>query len=283
MNFHERLEAFSLRHADTATGRIAYRCAGDTAGDHPPIVLLHGIGSASASWIAQLHGLQQQRRVLAWDAPGYGESQALPEEKPSARDYAQRLWDWLDVLQVTGPVALVGHSLGALMAAGAARIAPERISALVLLAPAQGYAHSDPATRSSKLAARLARLRELGPQGLAESRAGAMLSATASPDMLDFIRQVMAGINVAGYTQAAQMLAHGDLLGDLLALKLPLLVASGSADSITPLAGCQALASALGAPYVSLGAVGHACALEAADAVNALLARQGAREPADAA
>ncbi len=282
MNFHQRLEAFSLRHADTATGRIAYRCAGDAGGDHPPLVLLHGIGSASASWVAQLHGLQPQRRLLAWDAPGYGESQALPQEKPCARDYAQRLWDWLDVLQVQGPITLVGHSLGALMAAGAARIAPERVSALVVLAPAQGYARSVAATRDGKLAERLASLRQLGPQGLAESRAGAMLSAAASPDMLDFIRQVMAGINAAGYTQAAQMLAHGDLLGDLLALKLPLLVASGSADSITPLAGCQALASALGAPYVSLGAVGHACTLEAADAVNALLARQSAGNRAGA-
>lgn len=282
MNFHERLEAFSLRHADTAMGRIAYRCAGDTACEHPPILLLHGIGSASANWALQLHGLPQ-RRVLAWDAPGYGESQALSQEKPSARDYAQRLWDWLDALRVKGPVTLVGHSLGALMAAGAARIAPERVSALVLLAPAQGYARRDTATREGKLAERLARLRQLGPQGLAESRAGAMLSPAAPPAMLAFITQVMGGINAAGYTQAAQMLAHGDLLGDLQALKLPLLVASGRADSITPATGCQTLADAVGAPYVSLGAVGHACALEAADVVNALLARQSAGKPAGAA
>ena len=264
-------------------GRIAYRCAGDAGAHHPPLVLLHGIGSASASWVAQLHGLQPQRRVLAWDAPGYGQSDVLSQEKPFARDYALRLWDWLDALHVKGPVTLVGHSLGALMAAGAARITPERVSALVLLAPAQGYAGSDAATRDGKLAARLASLRQLGPQGLAQSRGAAMLSSAASPDMLGFIQQVMAGINAAGYTQAAQMLAHGDLLGDLLALKLPLLVASGSADSITPATGCQTLADAVGAPYVSLGAVGHACALEAADAVNALLARQCARTPAGAA
>ena len=38
-----------------------------------------------------------------------------------------------------------------------------------------------------------------------------------------------------------------------------------------PLAGCEALAKGAHAPYVSLGPVGHVCALEGPDAVNALL------------
>ena len=55
------------------------------------------------------------------------------------------------------------------------------------------------------------------------------------------------------------------------AVKAPLVVASGAADTITPPAGCEAVARGAHAPYVSLGPVGHVCALEGHDAVNALL------------
>lgn len=240
-------------------------------------VLLHGIGSASGSWLAQLQqarGSQQVAcHVLAWDAPGYGNSTALSMQTPVAADYALRLWQWLDALgaQAAAPLTLVGHSLGALMAAAAAGMASARVARLVLLAPAQGYARADAAERDQKLGDRLAILARMGPAGMAQQRAGAMLSSGASADQIAFVAQLMAQINPAGYTQAARMLAGGDLLEDLQALACPLLVASGSADMITPVHGCQTLALQVDAPYVSLGPAGHACALEAAAQVNRLI------------
>ena len=90
-----------------------------------------------------------------------------------------------------------------------------------------------------------------------------------------------AAITPAGYTQAAHMLAGGDLIGDLQRLGCPVVVASGSADSITPPAGCRVIAQSAGAPYLDLGPAGHACALEAALAVNQLLGLVP-REPARA-
>jgi len=174
-----------------------------------------------------------------------------------------------------GPLTLVGHSLGALMAARAALLAPARVARLVLLAPAQGYANADAALREKKLRDRLAALEQLGPAGMARQRAGAMLSAHASAGQIAFVEQVMAAIRPAGYTQAARMLAGGDLAADLRALHCPVTVASGSADTITPADGCRALALAVGARYESLGEVGHSCALEAAARVNALIGIAG--------
>lgn len=284
MNWSQQLAAFAPQQAQTALGGVAYlRTATPVASDPgqgpSTLVLLHGIGSASASWLAQLARFEGQIPVLAWDAPGYGQSQPLSPEKPVAKDYAERLWAWLDALHVEAPVTLVGHSLGALMAASAARIAPRRVAQLVLLAPAQGYARAPELVREKRLTERLANLRSLGPRGIAQSRGAAMLSDAATPDMLAFITEVMAGIDPAGYTQATHMLSGGDILADLQALSCPVLVASGSADTITPAKACQAMASAAGASYLSLGPVGHACALEAGDAVNALLARSvGVRE-----
>lgn len=54
-------------------------------------------------------------------------------------------------------------------------------------------------------------------------------------------------------------------------------VASGEADGVTPPAACDAVATALGQTRVSLGPVGHACAVEAPAAVQAFLHDTGAR------
>ena len=235
-------------------------------------VLLHGIGSASGSWVRQLdraRGLPL--RVLAWDAPGYGGSDPVKADWPRAGDYAERLWAWLDALGAHTPVTLVGHSLGALMAARAAVQAPQRVQRLVLLSPAAGYGNAEPAVREQKLRDRLATLERLGPQGMAQARAAAMLSPGAPAELVDAVRDSMAQVIPAGYTQAARLLAHGTLAADLAQLQCPLAVASGNADGITTPAACQAVALAGGVAWNDLGSVGHACPLEAPGPVNALL------------
>ncbi|HCV40393.1 MAG TPA: hypothetical protein DGQ94_17085 [Pseudomonas sp.] len=102
------------------------------AGSGRAIVLLHGIGSGAASWLQVAQGLRQRARVIAWDAPGYGQSAPLPMASPRAGDYAARLASLLDALALERCV-LVGHSLGAMTAAAFAQRHPERVSALVLL------------------------------------------------------------------------------------------------------------------------------------------------------
>ncbi len=258
---------------DTPLGAIGYRQAGVLASTR--LVLLHGIGSGSASWAAQLAAVKpHQPGLLAWDAPGYGESDGLnlaDAAWPTATHYAERLWAWLDALGLTQPLTLVGHSLGALMAARAAVLQPQRVAALVLLAPAQGHARLEPAQRERLLHDRLAALANLGPAGMAQQRGTAMLTPDAPAELVAMVQAVMAQIQPLGYTHAARMLSGGDLLADLAQLRCPVKVASGSADRITPPAGCQQVAAAAGVAWADLGPVGHACPLQAGPAVNALL------------
>ncbi len=265
----QALASHPLRSIALADGaRVSYREAGDAAAvTH---VLLHGIGSASGSWVRQLDAAAKQR-VLAWDAPGYGGSTPVKTDWPRADDYAERLWAWLDALQVQAPVTLVGHSLGALMAARAALLAPQRVQRLVLLSPAAGYGNAEPAVREQKLRDRLATLERLGPEGMADARAAAMLSPGAPTELVDAVRESMSQVIPAGYTQAARLLAHGTLAADLKQVRAPMAVASGSADGITTPASCQAVAQAAGVAWNDLGSVGHACPLEAPSAVNHLL------------
>jgi pimeloyl-ACP methyl ester carboxylesterase len=235
-------------------------------------VLLHGIGSASGSWLMQLeaaHG--KDKGVLAWDAPGYSASSPVAPTHPQADAYAARMWAWLDALHVSQPITLVGHSLGALMATCAAAQRPAQVTRLVLLAPAQGYARASAPDRDKKLNDRLDQLAQLGPEGLGLERGAGMVSHNAPPELVRYAQSMMSQINVPGYTQAAHLLAAGDLLSDLAQVSCPVTVASGRLDNATPMAACQAVAQAANTPWLNLGLVGHACALEAAAHVNAIL------------
>lgn len=274
------LSRFPLRCMDTARGVLQYRQAGEA--DKVTHVLLHGIGSGSASWVEQLCAAEGRAdlRLLAWDAPGYGESTPVANARPVASDYVSHLCAWLDALGVDTPVVLAGHSLGCLIAANAAAQHPQRVERLLLLSPARGYGDAPQAEREEKLQSRLSTLQRLGPEGMAAARASAMLSPSATPAQIDAVRQTMAQVRVAGYVQATHLLANGVLANDLAELRCPRVVASGTADTITPPAACQQVAQQCGVGWQDLGAVGHACALQAPEAVNALLglARSSAPE-----
>lgn len=280
----EQLQQFATGNTATPQGAVQFRRAYSPGYSGVAThVLLHGIGSASASWLEQLSWVEHTRdlglHLLAWDAPGYGNSDALGIQAPRAADYATRFWAWIDAAGegAGAPLTLVGHSLGALMAASAALQRPARVAHLLLLAPAPGYASASAQLREQKLSDRLANLARLGPAGMAKNRAAAMLSSNASAAQRAFVEHVMAGIHPHGYAQAARMLANGDLLADLRQVSCPVTIASGSADTVTPSDACRALAQEIGAPYVSLGEVGHSCALEAAPEVNRLIGNEKPR------
>lgn len=267
----EALAGVEQMIVQTPKGPIQYRQAGRA--DQVTHVLLHGIGSASASWAYQLGSAVgvKDLRVVAWDAPGYGQSVHLKMSEPSATNYATMLWLWLDALGVSSPVQLVGHSLGALMAASAVLQQPERVSRAVFLAPAKGYGDADSAERKKVVEGRLSNLEKLGPAGMANARASAMLSTHAKPWMVDAVRQTMSAVDPKGYAQAVQMLGQGNLIRDVQGIKCPTLIASGEADTITPPLACDQVAHAAQQKRLSLGEVGHACPLEAALAINQLL------------
>jgi|GEM_PF-4281571 len=56
-------------------GHIEYRAAGDAR--NPTVLMLHGLGSSSAGYRAQLAGLSRDFHVVAWNAPGFGGSSPI--------------------------------------------------------------------------------------------------------------------------------------------------------------------------------------------------------------
>jgi pimeloyl-ACP methyl ester carboxylesterase len=238
-------------------------------GQGPVVVCLHGIGSGAASWIDTAALLASQARVIAWDAPGYGESTPLEATAPTAADYAARLSALLDALGIESCV-LVGHSLGAITAASAART-DSRIRRLVLVSPAIGYGATSRAEARAKVRTeRLATLDELGIAGMAAKRAGRLVSDKASDHARQWVRWNMARLNDRGYRQAVELLCNADLLADL-PPPMPVRVACGALDVVTPPAACEEVARQCGVPLELVDDAGHAGYVEQPQAVAALL------------
>ena len=246
---------------------------GLTKADLTPFVLLHGIGSGSGSWLEQLTDTRLGR-VLAWDAPGYADSTPLKMAEPQAADYAQVMWAWLDVLQIK-EVHLVGHSLGCIMAASAARLQSARVKSLTLLSPAQGYGLASVSVQQKKRDDRLQAMRELGLQKMAEQRAPRLLSAQATPSQIALATQMMSRLNEGGYAQATSMLSIADIRADLHAFKstsaAPVQIACGDQDVITPPAACHDLVQNISVPYTDLPGAGHLCAMQAPQEISNIL------------
>jgi pimeloyl-ACP methyl ester carboxylesterase len=102
--------------------------------DAPPLVFLHGLaGLLDDTTFLDL--LAEAYHVFAPELPGYGESQG-EELLEDMLDFTLHGWDVLDGLQIsdTRP-SLVGHSLGGMIAAEMACLAPSALDKLVLVDP----------------------------------------------------------------------------------------------------------------------------------------------------
>lgn len=178
-NLQQRFPERLVQLADGA--QLAIR----ECGQGPVVVLLHGIGSGSASWLHCAQRLAAGNRVIAWDAPGYGLSTPLPPARPKACDYAACLELLLDALGVESCL-LVGHSLGALMAtAYAAGIGAARVRRLVLLSPARGYGAAELRDSGAQVRRqRLENLERFGIDGMASERTARLLGRNPSEEAL---------------------------------------------------------------------------------------------------
>lgn len=108
-----------------------YRRAFVQEGQGPALLLLHGIGDNSDSWINVIPNLAKDFTVVAPDLLGHGRSDK-PRGDYSVAAYANAMRDLLTVLGIDR-VTVVGHSLGGGVGLQFAYQYPERIERLVLV------------------------------------------------------------------------------------------------------------------------------------------------------
>jgi pimeloyl-ACP methyl ester carboxylesterase len=97
-------------------------------------VFLHGYGEHMLTWRAVIDPLSSRYRILAVDLPGFGGSDK-PDRPYTIETMVATTRDLL-ARWTKPPVILIGHSMGGAIAAATAAAEPERVVALVLVAPA---------------------------------------------------------------------------------------------------------------------------------------------------
>jgi pimeloyl-ACP methyl ester carboxylesterase len=124
------ISGFEERWADARAVRMRYL----VGGDGPPLVLVHGWTGAASNFVELAPLLATRFRVLVPDLPGHGGSSPLPAA-PNMDAYADRVHT-VAALEGMLPAALVGHSMGGLVALRLALRRPDDVRALVLAASA---------------------------------------------------------------------------------------------------------------------------------------------------
>jgi pimeloyl-ACP methyl ester carboxylesterase len=123
---------FSMKTQQLSEERcIAYA---DEGKGNEVILFVHGLGSYAPAWIKNVESLKTSFRCIVVDLPGYGKS-CKGKYEGSMTFYAQILVEFMDSLGLRN-VHFAGHSMGGQISITTALLYPNRVSSLILVAPA---------------------------------------------------------------------------------------------------------------------------------------------------
>jgi pimeloyl-ACP methyl ester carboxylesterase len=243
-----------------------------TLGAGPTVLMLHDADGGHLTFAPQVERLATAGyRAVAWDMPGYGHS--APIEPYTFKGLAQGCLALVAALQC-GPVTLVGHGLGAMVAAEVALRQPALVRRLVLCSGGPGL---DAEAVQRWVSPRLQALEAVdGGQSmerLAQALVPRFIGSGALPEGVRLAGHALSQVYPATYRRALQLLTSFDR--DATAFKrlgMPTLLLGGAMDPCTPPAALQALAHVLpDARHQSLAHVGHWPQLEDPDGFDAAL------------
>ncbi len=249
---------------DIAADGTAY----EWQGEGPPVALVHGLGLDRRSWQWQLPALVGRNRVLTYDLYGHGES-APPPDEPSLTLFSRQLADLLEGTGVSA-CAVVGFSLGGMIARRFAMDHPQKLTALAVL-------HSAHARTQAQRDAILQRVEQAAKDG-PSATAGAALERWFSeayrdtnPDVMEMIRRCILSNDPEVYPKIYRVLAEGDaeIARPIEAIAVPTLVMTGGEDHGNSPAMAEAMARAIpNAHAVVLPGLRHMALAEDPDLFN---------------
>ena len=243
--------------------RIAYR----RAGEGPPLVLLHGGLSDSREWRRQLEELSDEFTVVAWDAPGCGQS-SDPPETFRLPEYAECLAAFIDALGLGRPHVL-GLSFGAGLALELYHRHPTVPRTLVLASAYAGWAGSLPADVVDQRLQQALREADLPPDQVVPCYIPGLFTESAPAELIDEVVAIMSEFRPAGVRAMARAFAEADLRDVLPRINVPTLLLYGDADRRCPLNVAENLHARIPTSrLVVMHGVGHQSNVEAAERFN---------------
>jgi pimeloyl-ACP methyl ester carboxylesterase len=248
---------------------LAYEERQPPGGSEEAVLFVHGLGGSLHSWWAQLAACEAAgRRAIAYDQRGAGQSAKPPGPYSVGLwvDDLERLIDGLGLRRV----ALVGQSVGCMIAEQAAVRLGARASGLALIGGGLRWREgSRPVFEERIRLAGAGRMDKIAA-GVAETGLSERCR-TENPALCGLFRAMIAGNDPACYAEWAAATAVAEMI-EPERVGCPTLVACGELDPVAPPAFAEAIAAALpdARTRVIQGAA-HWCQLEAPEAVNRAL------------
>jgi len=243
----------------TARGRIGYFEMGSGGGT--PIIFLHGVGSDKSVWRPQLEHFGTSRRAVAFDYPGYGESELV--DGATRDDFAASILAAMSALGM-GTAHVCGLSLGGVVAIAMHAAASDRCASLII---ADSFAvHPDGQGIHDRS---VAASHSMTMRALAEARTGVLLGSAATGELRAEIIETMAAIDPAAYRVGAEAVWLADQRDRAAAIDVPTLILVGEEDRITPPALSEELLRLI--PHARLdriAAAGHLANIEQPQSFN---------------
>jgi pimeloyl-ACP methyl ester carboxylesterase len=243
-------------HVEVSGSRLAFR----RRGTGPALLLLHGAVCDSRVWRVELESFSDAFTVVAWDAPGCGNSDDPPADFRMG-DFARHLIGFIDALAL-GPCHLLGHSWGSTLALEVCRQRPELVRTLVLVGGYAGWAGSlDRSEVRRRLDFALAAA-DASERFQPASMPG-LFSDAMPVDRADELAVIMSESRSAGTRTMAHALAEADLRDALPTIRVSTLLVHGDADERSPLSVADDLHRAIPSSTITvLPGLGHECYLE---------------------
>lgn len=235
--------------ADVGPYRVHWVEAGE---GEETVVLIHGLSGSSRWWKRNIPMLAERFRVVVPDLIGFGRSRC-PGPLPAMPDVAAVFAKWMDAAQ-TGPVHLVGHSMGGHLAVHVAARHPGRIRRLVLV-DAAGL------PRPLTISALVRFVYELAPP-----------KQWGDPAFLPVIWGDALSAGPLAVAQGLRNILRDDVRALLATLRIPTLVLWGSGDTIVPLEHARIFREAIpGARLVLIPGAFHNPMVDQPEAFNRLV------------
>ncbi|MEX5717225.1 alpha/beta fold hydrolase [Geodermatophilus maliterrae] len=275
------------------------------------VVFVHGYTLSMASWtyqrrslaatLATANGHRPDARLVFYDQRGHGSSSRGPAEHSTVEQLAHDLASVLAARAPSGPVVLIGHSMGGMTIMGLAEVAPElfgpKVVGVALVSTSSGnladldFGMPEFLTRVRAAVLPFAaytmrrrpafaeRTRKLVAEVVsAITRSLSFASADVDPRLGRYVDAMIAGTPVDVIAEFYPALTGLDETGALAPLaRVPVLVLTGDQDKMIPKAHSDLLVEHLGGvgegrvEYVVVPEAGHLVTLEKPDEVTRAL------------
>ncbi|GGV07497.1 hydrolase [Streptomyces litmocidini] len=238
-----------------------------------PVVLAHGFGCDQNMWRLTVPALAEKHRVVLFDYVGSGRSDpsAFSEDRYASLDgYAQDVVEVCEALDLRDAV-FVGHSVSAMTGVLAADAVPERIGALVMVAPSpryiddEGYRGGFSAGDIDELLASL----ESNYLGWSSAMAPMIMGNPERPELGEELTDSFCATDPDMARVFARTTFLSDSRDDLEKVTVPTLVLECAQDVIAPRGvGAFVHRAIPGSTLVTLDTTGHCPHLSAPEATN---------------